>query len=111
MNAVKTHTVVMNTHSVLTLLDLSPVTVMQDSHHPPMEIALVSSFNNCGYALNSMAYIIDINECTEGAHDCDHICTNNEGSYTCSCSRGYSLAGDGKSCTGKQHLVLILSTF
>ena len=50
----------------------------------------------------------DIDECTEGTHQCDHNCSNNVGSYTCSCRTGYRLAADGRSCVGKktpQHLL------
>jgi len=41
----------------------------------------------------------DINECN-GNHECDHNCTNNEGSFVCSCDDGYLLQGDGRSCEG-----------
>lgn len=42
---------------------------------------------------------VDINECTEGLHDCDPngSCSNMTGSFTCKCKSGYE--GDGKSCT------------
>ncbi|CAH3044643.1 unnamed protein product, partial [Porites evermanni] len=30
--------------------------------------------------------------------DCDQICTNTQGSYSCSCVSGYRLSSDGKSC-------------
>ncbi|XP_015749231.1 PREDICTED: cubilin-like, partial [Acropora digitifera] len=33
--------------------------------------------------------------------DCEQVCHNNPGSYVCSCVRGYQLASDGKSCSGK----------
>ena len=45
---------------------------------------------------------VDINECTELTHSCDHNCNNTEGSYTCSCRDGYLLDGDGRGCTGKR---------
>ena len=43
----------------------------------------------------------DINECSSSSHSCDvnAVCSNTEGSYTCSCKPGY--LGDGKSCVGK----------
>lgn len=31
---------------------------------------------------------------------CDTQCTNSEGSYECSCSEGYALMPDGRSCAG-----------
>ena len=39
----------------------------------------------------------DINECTEHKL-CAHDCTNTNGSYVCSCRKGYSLGRNGRSC-------------
>ena len=33
--------------------------------------------------------------------DCDQICKNTPGSYSCSCFGGYQLSSDGKSCLGE----------
>ena len=41
----------------------------------------------------------DINECL-GDHNCNHTCSNTDGSYSCMCDRGYNLQADGRSCTG-----------
>ena len=35
--------------------------------------------------------------------DCEQICTNTQGSYSCSCVSGYQLSSDEKSCVGKSH--------
>ena len=35
---------------------------------------------------------VDINECTSGTHLCEQTCTNNVGSYACSCDSDYYLA-------------------
>ena len=43
----------------------------------------------------------DVNECEESLADCDHLCHNSEGSYTCSCKEGYALDANERSCTGK----------
>ncbi|CAH1257267.1 SCUBE1 [Branchiostoma lanceolatum] len=40
----------------------------------------------------------DVNECLTSNGGCEHTCSNNEGSYTCSCNTGYSLSGQ-HSCT------------
>lgn len=42
----------------------------------------------------------DIDECSSGVHDCsaNAQCTNDGGSYTCSCQLGYH--GDGRTCSG-----------
>ena len=46
-------------------------------------------------------FLIDINECTMGRHDCHGkaSCTNLHGTFYCTCNRGYT--GNGKSCSGK----------
>ena len=43
----------------------------------------------------------DMNECLADNGGCQQDCFNNVGSYTCDCNVGYSLAGDGQSCVGK----------
>ena len=43
--------------------------------------------------------LTDINECNSGSSDCEQVCTNTVGSFTCSCNTGYSLAS-GKFCRG-----------
>ena len=51
---------------------------------------------------------LDIDECTNGVHDChqDADCENTAGSFTCSCEDGF--AGDGRQCTGEISLLNIL---
>ena len=46
----------------------------------------------------------DLNECEDGADSCDvnAECTNTDGSYTCSCTSGYS--GDGFMCNGAANI-------
>ena len=46
-------------------------------------------------------YILDDDECTQGTDDCDQVCTNIVGSFTCNCNGGYSLDDDGKTCNGQ----------
>ena len=41
----------------------------------------------------------DINECEEFNGNCEHNCTNTNGSYDCSCDEGYVLNEDGYNCT------------
>ena len=43
----------------------------------------------------------DIDECTDGTHNCDSnaTCANTVGSFTCTCNAGYT--GNGTICTGK----------
>ena len=45
--------------------------------------------------------LLDIDECSNGSHDCDvnSICTNANGSHSCTCREGYT--GIGESCQGK----------
>lgn len=53
---------------------------------------------NLGYKVNSKDKHLceDINECDD--RPCSQICRNTQGSYVCSCSPGYTLRPDGKTC-------------
>ena len=44
-------------------------------------------------------HFTDIDECRENRHLCDHVCTNQNGSYSCSCHEGYDMDWRN-SCTG-----------
>ena len=48
----------------------------------------------------SLPTVTDVDECSEGAHNCDQLCTNIVGSFTCSCNTGYTLDSDGRTCIG-----------
>uniref|UniRef100_A0A8C1U7J2 Matrilin-1 n=1 Tax=Cyprinus carpio TaxID=7962 RepID=A0A8C1U7J2_CYPCA len=37
--------------------------------------------------------------CVTGDHDCEHICISTPGSFKCACREGYTLQGDGRSCS------------
>ncbi|CAC5392960.1 FBLN5 [Mytilus coruscus] len=41
----------------------------------------------------------DINECQLGIHNCQQLCTNTNGPFTCSCRTGYTLNIDQTTCT------------
>ena len=45
----------------------------------------------------SLAFV-DINECSTNNGGCEHVCTNTQGSFSCSCNSGFTLSTDGKSC-------------
>ncbi|XP_056680679.1 fibrillin-2 isoform X2 [Monodelphis domestica] len=47
-----------------------------------------------GYATDGR----DLDECPQSLKLCNFICKNNDGSYQCSCPRGYILQEDGKTC-------------
>ena len=52
------------------------------------------------YDINTLCcyLLIDINECLNGTHYCEHNCYNTNGSYVCDCQPGYQLA-NGLSCS------------
>ena len=54
--------------------------------------------------ISSYSCSSDVDECMENKDDCDGnaLCTNNVGSFNCSCNKGYK--GDGKSCQGMKYL-------
>ena len=46
-------------------------------------------------------FCTDINECDVDNGECEHLCNNTDGSYYCSCHRGYQLLeNDTFNCTG-----------
>ena len=51
---------------------------------------------NCGLSFS------DIDECTIMNGGCETHCTNSEGSYECSCSEGYALMPDLRTCSGNR---------
>lgn len=56
--------------------------------------------------LTTITTISDIDECTIMNGGCDTHCTNSEGSYECSCSEGYALMPDLRTCAGKTNPLL-----
>ena len=44
--------------------------------------------------------ILDIDECKISNGGCEHICSNNNGSFYCSCNAGFTLDKDHLSCPG-----------
>ena len=47
---------------------------------------------------DSLQLLTDVDECAEGTHGCAQTCTNQVGSYSCSCGSGYLLASDHRGC-------------
>ena len=50
--------------------------------------------------LTNIRMFSDIDECSEGTHNCFQICTNTDGSFICGCNSGYALDSDGVTCIG-----------
>ena len=59
-------------------------------------------YSSSGYApFSSHALPVPVDFLFHVPADCDQICTNTPGSYSCSCVSGYQLSSDGKSCVGE----------
>ena len=43
----------------------------------------------------------DIDECSDGIHQCMQNCNNSLGSYICTCESGFIIDADGITCDGK----------
>ena len=41
----------------------------------------------------------DVDECA-GINDCQQVCINTVGSFTCNCFDGFTFTSDGRNCTG-----------
>ena len=82
-----------------------------DYANSTMKCALIFCICSCAYvyetSCNLMAcFFLDIDECTAGTHNCstNTFCTNNVGSYNCTCNPGYY--GDVENCEpGKSGLL------
>ena len=46
-------------------------------------------------------WFIDIDECQTNNGGCNQTCTSMNGSFECSCGKGYTLAVDNLDCDGK----------
>lgn len=55
--------------------------------------------------------LLDVDECAMGTDGCSYnaICTNNVGSYNCTCLSGFS--GDGVNCAGTLLFFLLLTSY
>ena len=60
--------------------------------------------DHCGN-LHLNFLIADVNECSVNNGGCSDVCTNTVGSYQCSCSTGFTLQSDGKTCTGNFYTI------
>ncbi|XP_078664667.1 polycystin-1-like protein 2 [Branchiostoma floridae x Branchiostoma belcheri] len=60
----------------------------------------VCSSGGCEAGWQGTSCHIDIDECNVGTDNCEQICINNPGSFTCSCNVGYKLSSNGWDCIG-----------
>ena len=42
----------------------------------------------------------DIDECSDGRHNCSQVCINTTGGFNCECNNGFLLDTDGVTCNG-----------
>ena len=84
------------------------------SNCPPSDnkqcVSLRSNLCKCteGYNFNNSSVCVDVDECQNEPCDKNANCTNNLGSFSCSCRTGY--LGDGISCKERK-TVLVLSSY
>ena len=50
-------------------------------------------------------YFVDIQECRDGLHNCDHICIELDGDFECACHNGFTLESDNATCSGL-HIII-----
>ena len=55
---------------------------------------------DCEYNIRDLLST-DVDECTTLNGGCETTCTNNNGSFVCSCDTGYVLAANSLDCNGK----------
>ncbi|XP_060567507.1 matrilin-2-like [Ruditapes philippinarum] len=54
--------------------------------------------NSTAFQVTAYLFVKDIDECSSNSHGCQHDCVNTYGSYRCTCSAGFTLNSDLKSC-------------
>ena len=68
-------------------------------------LALVSESWTCIYycILNWHILCLDTNECNQPRkyHHCSQNCVNTQGSYYCTCKKGFLLSANGRTCRGR----------
>ena len=97
---------------VPTLMAPTCVSVKRALHSTAMEqVAMVRLQSSMMQVLDDtqIPFATDVNECTEGTHQCQQACLNTIGSYTCGCNDGFMLGTDGRSCNGKNPFFSTLS--
>lgn len=63
---------------------------------------------SCIVGIEHMHIIVtDIDECTRGIDGCNQTCTNEIGSYSCSCGSGYRLSFDRHGCDDINECALV----
>lgn len=63
-------------------------------------VVLFFQYNITNYENNNNIENSDSDECDVNNGQCEQDCTNNVGSFQCSCRKGFILEGNGFNCTG-----------
>ena len=62
---------------------------------------LITAVSILHFAYEFFSTSTDFNECSLNNAGCEHICSNNEGSFNCDCRAGFKLKADKMGCEGK----------
>ena len=90
------------------LMTIKPVQVnsMILSAYGYITISITWSITIAMYVIFCWFYL-DIDECKFNNGGCEHNCTNNNGSFFCTCLVGYKFKKDNLSCAGMLALVQV----
>ena len=72
------------------------------------EIALGAYNTLLQFLPDHIIFYSDLNECAVDNGQCEQECSNNVGSFICSCTQGYRLDSNGFNCSGKMVDFVIL---
>ena len=59
------------------------------------------------YIILFLLVFLDVDECSENSHNCEQVCVNTPGSFTCSCGEGYEALDNGRSCIGRANNIVL----
>ena len=74
-----------------------------------LQLCSMSIIGTSIHPFNVVVLFTDVNECEEKQQACNvnAVCTNNIGSYRCTCHDGFYTTDDGATCIGRCRLPLL----
>ena len=88
---------------VPTLEEVSSVVVELGIQLMAVDVMVSEHIITC---IGNEVIVLDINECNNSPSPCMEVCTNNDGSYTCSCNESTRTVTVDGDCVGNTALLL-----
>ena len=98
-----TELLLINTHVKAGLFYFSSLQVRIENSRYLKQSGMKKQEMSAGCKEIDSIFNLDLDECSLGrnVHHCAHNCTNMPGSYYCTCSQGFELSANRRTCNGK----------